>query len=173
MHIVLYIVTYFREIYVGVILFQINIYIYIYIPGTTFVLCFASKTRSFPIKTRDIWVPGARTQMTIFWKIWPIDMLLPWRVFFWESNIFLPKGGRGYFPEIWVEMIQFDYSHIFADWVAKKATKFRHSFVCFFKEDKGNSGEWTPIQPWELDCPAVGFWSFPSTLPLKTSNAVA
>jgi len=23
-----------------------------------FVLCFASKTRSFPIKTRDIWVPG-------------------------------------------------------------------------------------------------------------------
>ena len=32
--------------------------IYNYIPGNPFVLCFASKRRSFPINTRDIWVPG-------------------------------------------------------------------------------------------------------------------
>ena len=35
------------------------LYLYIYIyTWNPFVLCFASKRRSFPIKTRDIWVPG-------------------------------------------------------------------------------------------------------------------
>ena len=30
-----------------------------------FVLCFASKRRSFPIKTRDIWVPGIYIYISI------------------------------------------------------------------------------------------------------------
>ena len=35
------------------------VYIYIYVyTWNPFVLCFPSKARSFPIKTRDIWVPG-------------------------------------------------------------------------------------------------------------------
>ena len=37
--------------------------IYIWNP---FVLCFVSKRRSFPIKTRDIWVPGIYVYINIF-----------------------------------------------------------------------------------------------------------
>ncbi len=36
-------------------IYMVYIYIYTWNP---FVLCFASKRRSFPIQTRDIWVPG-------------------------------------------------------------------------------------------------------------------